>query len=82
VKRLATAALVVLAACGGSRPRSPMSDGERTYLAKCTSCHSAYQPSDHTPAEWSAKIDEMERNKRVQLSPAERALILAYLSGR
>jgi hypothetical protein len=59
-----------------------MSDGERTYLAKCTACHSAYQPSDHTPAEWSAKIDEMERNKRVSLSPEERALILGYLSGR
>jgi cytochrome c5 len=82
VRRVVLAALVLLAACGGSRPRTPMSDGERTYLAKCTACHSAYQPSAHSPAEWAAKIDEMERAKRVHLSPEERALILGYLSGR
>jgi cytochrome c5 len=82
VKRHAVAAVLLFAACGGSRPRVPMSDGERTYLAKCTACHSAYQPSEHTPAEWAAKIDEMERAKRVHLSPEERALILGYLSGR
>lgn len=80
--RPALALLALLAACGSSRPRTPMSDGERIYLAKCTACHSAYQPSDHTPAEWAAKIDEMERNKRVTLSSEERALILGYLSGR
>ena len=85
---LATCAAAVLVACGGAQPRpagadgQPASEGRRLYLAKCTACHSAYSPSDHTPAEWAAKIDEMERNKRVHLTTDERAMILAYLSGR
>jgi cytochrome c5 len=93
VKRVAAAcALALAAACGGAqtRPSAPAgekpgatsSDGRRLYLAKCTHCHAAYQPSAHTPQEWATKIDEMERNKRVHLTPEERSLILAYLSGR
>jgi cytochrome c5 len=93
VKRAATAlALTLAAACGGAQPRpagetqqpgaASASEGHRLYLAKCTHCHAAYAPSAHTPQQWSTKIDEMERNKRVHLTPEERSLILAYLSGR
>jgi diheme cytochrome c len=76
----AAALLLCAAACGGSRPREPMSDSRRTYLSKCTSCHSAYQPAEYTPAQWSEVMDEMEKQKRVRLSPDERELILGYLS--
>ena len=82
-RRGLTAALLLGAvACSGGKPREPMSDARRTYLAKCTACHNAYQPSDYTPAQWQAALDEMERQKRVHLTPEERALILAYLRGR
>jgi cytochrome c5 len=91
VKRAAAALLLALAAgCGGAQPRpsaggepaASSSEGRRLYLAKCTHCHAAYSPSAHTPQDWATKIDEMERNKRVHLTPEERSLILAYLSGR
>jgi len=58
-----------------------MSDGERLYLTKCTSCHSAYQPSEYPPKAWLAAMDEMEKQKRVHLSQEERAMILQYLTG-
>jgi mono/diheme cytochrome c family protein len=79
VKRLL--ALVLLCACGGGRPRGPMSDGQRMYLSKCTSCHSAYEPAERTPLKWADAIDEMEAKKKVHLAPDERALILTYLTG-
>jgi mono/diheme cytochrome c family protein len=80
VKRLFAIGLL-LGACGGGRPRGAMSDGERLYLTKCTSCHSAYQPSDYPPKAWLAAMDDMEKQKRVHLSQEERAMILQYLTG-
>ena len=71
----------LLCACGGGRPRAPMSDGERMYLGKCTSCHSAYEPASRTPKGWADAIDEMEAKKKVHLDQGERALILSYLGG-
>jgi hypothetical protein len=68
-------------ACGGSRPREPMSDARRMYLAKCTACHSEYSPSRYTKEQWIAALDEMEKQKRVHLTQEERSLILAYLTG-
>ena len=73
--------LFALAACSSGRPRGPMSDGERMYRAKCTSCHKAYEPSSQTPAQWVKSVDHMEALKKVNLSPEERAQILQYLSG-
>lgn len=75
------ALLALVAACGGGRPRAPMTDGERMYLAKCTACHSAYEPASRTPQGWADAIDEMEAKKKVHLQPDERALILTYLAG-
>jgi mono/diheme cytochrome c family protein len=58
-----------------------MSDGERTYRAKCTACHRVYQPAEETPAQWAKTLDKMEALKKVTLTPEERAQILQYLSG-
>jgi hypothetical protein len=80
-RRLATALALCAAACGGSRPREPMSDARRMYLAKCTACHSEYSPSTYTKEQWIAALDEMEKQKRVHLTQEERSLILAYLTG-
>jgi hypothetical protein len=78
---LAAALLLGVAACGESRPREPMSDARRMYLNKCTACHSEYAPSTYTKEQWVAALDEMEKLKRVHLSPEERSLILSYLTG-
>lgn len=75
------ALLALACACSGGRPRGPMGDGERMYLAKCTACHSAYEPSSRTPRGWADAIDEMEAKKKIRLAPDERALILSYLAG-
>ncbi len=58
-----------------------MSDGERMYLAKCTACHSAYEPGERTAKAWVAAVDHMEARKKVHLAPDERALIMTYLTG-
>jgi hypothetical protein len=80
-RSLIAALLLCAAACGGSRPREPMSDARRMYLAKCTACHSEYSPSKYTKEQWIAALDEMEKQKRVHLTQEERSLILAYLTG-
>ena len=58
-----------------------MSDGERTYLAKCTSCHRVYEPHEQTPSQWVQTLDKMEALKKVTLTSEERAQILQYLTG-
>ena len=75
------ALLLALVACSSGRPRGPMSDGERTYRAKCTACHRVYEPTAQTPAQWVRTLDKMEALKKVTLSAEERAQILQYLSG-
>ena len=77
---LAAAAVLGAAACGAGKPRAPMSDGERLYAAKCTSCHS-YEPHDYKPGQWRTAVAEMEHEKKVTLSPEQRELILAFLAG-
>ena len=80
-RRVTVALALCAAACGSSRPREPMSDARRMYLAKCTACHSEYAPSTYTKEQWIAALDEMEKHKRVHLTKEERSLILAYLTG-
>jgi cytochrome c5 len=74
-------AFAVAAGCSSAAPRGPMSDGERTYRAKCTACHRVHQPAEETPAQWAKTLDKMEALKKVTLTPEERAQILQYLSG-
>lgn len=75
------AAAALASACSTGSPRGPMSDGERLYRAKCTSCHRVYEPTEETPQKWAATLDKMEALKKVKLTPDERALILQYLAG-
>ncbi|MFN2550343.1 MAG: hypothetical protein ABR567_23200 [Myxococcales bacterium] len=72
--------MVLVTACN-SAPSRPMSSGERLYRAKCTSCHRVYEPHEQSPQKWAATIDKMEAEKKVHLSPDERAEILGYLGG-
>ena len=82
MRRLLAALLALgAAACGEAQPRGPMTDARRMYLSKCTSCHGEYPTSTYTPEQWRAALDEMEKMKRIHLSPEERSLILSYLTG-
>lgn len=56
-----------------------MSEGERLYRAKCTSCHRMYEPGERK--DWPAVVDKMLANRKVHLSQEERAEILAFLQG-
>ena len=58
-----------------------MSDAERLYRAKCTSCHRVYEPREQTPEQWVKTLDKMEALRKVTLDPGERAMILQYLTG-
>jgi hypothetical protein len=81
MKRLLALLALAAAACSSGKPRGPMSEGERMYLAKCTSCHSAYEPGERSAQSWVKAMDDMERRKKTHLQPGERALILTYLTG-
>jgi mono/diheme cytochrome c family protein len=72
--------LLLLAGCTGLE-RAPMPEGRRLYLAKCTSCHSEYEPAKYSREVWVANVDKMGALKKVHLSPEERAQILQYLTG-
>lgn len=73
---------VATVACGSVQPRVAMSDGQRLYLEKCTSCHDAYEPHEFTPDKWRESVKEMEDDGRVALSAEDRAVLLGYLTGR
>ncbi len=49
----------------------------RLYLAKCTLCHGAVEPSEHRRAEWPALVDHY--GIRARLKAEDKARILAYL---
>ena len=68
-------------ACGTGKPRGPLSDGERLYLSRCTSCHRTYEPGERSPEQWTAVVAKMERLKKVRLRPEERSLLLGWLGG-
>jgi nitrate/TMAO reductase-like tetraheme cytochrome c subunit len=86
---LVLAALV--AGCRVAPPQATAVDAERAHVAltelergrslllsKCGgSCHAAPLPSQHTAAEWPAKLDEM--SGRAGLQPVQRHLIEEYL---
>jgi mono/diheme cytochrome c family protein len=72
-------ALLLLAAACSSAPSRPLSEEERLYRAKCTSCHRAYDPGARK--DWPRVLDKMQAEKKTHLSPEERAQILQYLQG-
>jgi hypothetical protein len=71
--------LLLLALACSSAPSRPLSEEERLYRAKCTSCHRAYEPWDRS--DWPAVLDKMEAGKKTHLTPEERAQILTFLQG-
>jgi uncharacterized OsmC-like protein len=70
--------LAALAACS-SAPSRPMSEEERTYRGKCTSCHRAYEPSERK--DWPQVLDKMQAEKKTHLKPEDRERILLFLQG-
>jgi hypothetical protein len=70
-------ALLLAAAACSSTPSRPLSEEERLYRAKCTSCHRAFDPGQRK--DWPAVLDKMQAEKKTHLSPEERAQILQYL---
>jgi hypothetical protein len=71
-------ALAALAACS-SAPSRPMSEEERTYRSKCTSCHRAFEPSERR--DWPRILDRMQAEKKTHLTAEDRARILLFLEG-
>jgi len=73
------ALLFLAAAACTSAPSRPLSEEERLYRAKCTSCHRAYEPGERR--DWPMVIDRMQAEKKTRLSDDERAQILVFLQG-
>ena len=71
--------LLVLAAACSSAPSHPLSQEERLYRSKCTSCHQAYQPGERK--DWPQVIDKMQAERKTRLTEEERAQILVFLQG-
>jgi hypothetical protein len=70
--------LAALWACS-SAPSRPMSEEERTYRNKCTSCHRAYEPGERK--DWPHVLDKMQAEKKTHLKPEDRERILLFLQG-
>ena len=75
------AALLLLGSASCGPPRPPMTDGERTYRAKCSACHRLFEPGEGTPEQWQDAVAKMERLRKVWLDQAQEDLILSYLAG-
>jgi cytochrome c553 len=73
------ALLLLLAAACSSAPSHPLSQEERLYRSKCTSCHRAYEPGERK--DWPKVIDKMEAERKTRLTDEERAQILVFLQG-
>jgi hypothetical protein len=92
VKSALAVALAVLglAACRVSPPTATSADAARSnsslaeltsgralVVRKCGNCHRPPMPTDHTAADWPARLDEMA--VRSNLDPRQRHLIEQYL---
>ena len=73
------ALLLLLAAACSSAPSHPLSQEERLYRSKCTSCHRAYEPGERK--DWPQVIDKMQAERKTRLTEEQRAQILAFLQG-
>lgn len=73
------ALLLLAAAACSSAPSRPLSEEERLYRSKCTSCHRAFEPSARK--DWPRVLDKMQAEKKTHLTPEERATILQFLQG-
>ena len=73
------ALLLLLAAACSSAPSHPLSQEERLYRSKCTSCHRAYEPGERK--DWPQVIDKMQAERKTRLTEEQRAQILVFLQG-
>ncbi len=83
---LLLAAAAALFACAGSGgpaavpPGDPAAEGERLYRAHCASCHRLRDPRERTAEGWAEAVERF--GPRAHLSPAQRRLVLDYLTSR
>jgi len=54
-----------------------MSDGEKLYRAKCSSCHNIIAPSLHDEETWHKYVEEYGKRMTIK----EKQLVLQYLFG-
>jgi len=54
-----------------------LEQARETYLERCSTCHLAPSPREHTPAEWPSLVDRMAAH--AHLSPPMRTDIVRYL---
>jgi hypothetical protein len=55
-----------------------LSRGRDLFVLRCAGCHNLPQPVAKTPEEWAGVVEEM--GPGAKLGPAERELVLRYLS--
>jgi hypothetical protein len=81
--RLAIGVLVLASAgCGPSLPEMG-SPSATLYVQRCGTCHPPYNPALLTSKMWEAMVQRMEgemRRRGMELSPADKALVLDYLA--
>lgn len=54
-----------------------LTDGHRTYRARCASCHRPYAPGELAPDAWPEAVADM--SERARLSPAEQTAVTRFL---
>jgi cytochrome c5 len=53
-----------------------MSDGEKLYRAKCSSCHRVIAPGDHEEEEWRLYVEKYGK----KMTDEEKRIVLGYLA--
>ena len=61
----------------GNVELAELQQGRKLLIGKCTNCHRAPMPNEHTALEWPQKLDEMAA--RASLDMGEQKLIEKYL---
>jgi hypothetical protein len=61
----------------GNVELAELQQGRKLLIGKCTNCHRAPMPSEHSAVEWPQKLDEMAA--RASLDPGQQKLIEKYL---
>jgi hypothetical protein len=79
---LVVAAMAGSTGCGSSLPETG-SPSASLYVQRCGTCHPPYNPGLLTAKMWEAMVQRMEgemRRRGMELSPADKALVLDYLA--
>ena len=73
---LATAGILILIH-GCQSMAVQMSDGEKLYRSKCSSCHNIIEPKQHDEETWQKYVYEYGK----KMTSEEKQLVLQYLGG-